>query len=110
MGKMQRSKGARGERELAKKISETFNCEAMRGRQYCGGPNSPDVITSIDDVHIECKRTERLALYDALHQSERDAGNDVPIVCHRKNKEDWVVIVKLDDLPRLTKILKKFVV
>ena len=105
---MQKNKGARGERELAKKFTEVFNCEARRGRQFSGSPDSPDVITSIEGIHIECKRTERFLLWDALEQSTNDAGEDVPIVCHRKNNKDWVVVVKLEDLPRLVKCLKDY--
>ena len=64
-------------------------------------PGEPDVATDIPDVHIECKRTERLRLYEALQQAIDDAGEKVPIVVHRQNHKPWVVIVRLDDLPRL---------
>lgn len=96
-GKKSKSKGARGERELAKEL-EKLGIKASRGRQYSGGPDSPDVVTSIDDVHFECKRVERLLLYPSLHQSARDSGDKIPVVAHRKNREDWVIIIYLKDL------------
>jgi DNA-directed RNA polymerase subunit RPC12/RpoP len=51
-------------------------------------------------IHIEVKRTESLRLYDALAQSRHDAAvgdHGIPIVAHRRNEEDWVVIMAADD-------------
>ena len=64
-------------------------------------PGEPDVVADIPDVHIECKRTERLRLYDALEQAIGDAGQKVPVVMHRQNRKPWVAIVRLEDLPKL---------
>ena len=69
MGRKSRDKGASGERELARELSRLFGVEARRGCQYHGGPGSPDVAADIPDVHIECKRSERLRLYEALQQA-----------------------------------------
>ncbi len=102
-----RNKGARGERELAKELTRVLGIEARRGRQFCGSPDSPDVKTSLDDaVHFECKRVEAFNLYKALDQAKRDAGDKIPVVAHRKNQREWVVVVRLDDLPRLVDSLK----
>ena len=101
MGRKSRDKGASGERELARELSRLFGVEARRGCQYHGGPGSPDVTADIPDVHIECKRTERLRLYESLEQAIGDAGGKVPVVAHRQNHKPWVAIVRLDDLPRL---------
>jgi hypothetical protein len=59
------------------------------------------VAADIPDVHIECKRAERFRLYEALGQAIADAGEKVPVVAHRQNHKPWVVVVRLDDLPRL---------
>lgn len=99
MSKSQRDKGKRGERELAGWLSY-YGYDAHRGVQYHGGPDSPDVV-GLRGVHIECKRTERLSLYDALAQSIADAGNDMPVVMHRRNNCQWVVVQPLDDWIRL---------
>ena len=101
MGRKSRDKGARGERELAGELARLLGVEARRGQQYRGGPDSPDVHLDIPDVHIECKRTERLRLYEALDQAIGDAADKVPVVMHRQNKRPWVVVLRLDDLPRL---------
>ena len=94
-GKRSREKGKRGEREVASILRE-YGYDARRGVQYKGGQDSPDVI-GLPGTHIEVKRTERLNLYDALSQSKADAGDDMPIVLHRKNNSEWVVIQPLSD-------------
>ncbi len=97
-----RNKGAAGERELAHELERVLGCSARRGQQFSGSPDSPDVVTSLRGIHIECKRTERFNLYAALDQSTRDAGeNEIPVVCHRASRQDWVVIVRLNDLPKM---------
>ena len=106
MGRFSKSKGKRGERELAAELCRVLGVTARRGVQFQGSPESPDVVTSIPNVHIECKRSERFRLYEALEQAIEDAGTDkIPIVCHRQNNKPWVVVVRLDDLPKLVDIL-----
>ena len=90
-------KGKTFEREIARYLREHGYTEARRGQQYKGGADSPDVI-GIKGYHIEAKRTERFDLYGALEQSARDAANgEIPIVIHRKNGKQSVVILTLDD-------------
>ena len=106
MGKTSREKGKRGERELAA-ILHSYGYDAHRGVQYHGGPSSPDV-TGLPGIHIECKRTERLNIYDAMSQSIGDAGPDeVPVVMHRRNECDWLVVMKLIDFIELYREGKK---
>ncbi len=101
-GRMSRNKGAGGERELSRKLIRLFGVEAHRGRQYHGGPGTPDVVAGIPKVHWEVKRTETLSLYKAMEQAENDAGEgDVPVVAHRRNHKPWLVCCKLDDLSKL---------
>ncbi len=100
MGKNQREKGKRGERELARKLRE-YGYDARRGQQYCGVSGDADVI-GLPGVHIEVKRTERLSLYDALSQAKSDARpGEMPIVAHRRNNCEWVVIQPLEDWIRI---------
>jgi Holliday junction resolvase len=106
MGIFSRNKGKGGERELARELSRVFGISARRGVQFQGSPDSPDVVTEISDLHIECKRTERFRLYESLEQAVDDCGaTKIPVVFHRQNKKPWVAIVRLDDLPRLSSIL-----
>ena len=43
MGSLSRRKGAAGEREAAAKLNEVLGTHLHRGRQYHGGPESPDL-------------------------------------------------------------------
>ena len=105
MGKMSRNKGKRGERELANELQRLFGITARRGVQYKGGMGSPDIITDIQGVHFEVKRCERLSIYNAMNQAVSDAGEHVPIVCHRQNNREWLAVVRLNDLPKLVMAL-----
>jgi Holliday junction resolvase len=91
-----RDKGCRGERELANKLKE-YGFDTRRGQQFCGANGDADVV-GLDGIHIEVKRTERLSLYDALAQAKSDAREgEMPIVVHRKNNCEWVVVQPLED-------------
>lgn len=91
-----RAKGARGERELAKKLRE-YGYESRRGQQYSGANGDADVV-GLPGIHIECKRVERLQLDDAMSQAIGDAKEDeFPAVFHRKNNAPWLVTMKLED-------------
>lgn len=96
-----RAKGCRGERELAAYLTGKGH-PSHRGQQFAGGHDSPDVICeSLDNFHLECKRTERLNLYAAMDQAIRDADQKTPVVAHRRNRGEWLAIIRLDDLLNL---------
>lgn len=91
-----RQKGKRGELELANYLKDK-GYETRRGQQYCGALGDADVI-GLPCIHIECKRVEKLNISDAMKQSSLDAREgEIPVVMHRKNREDWLVTMKLDD-------------
>lgn len=91
-----RAKGAAGERELAE-VLRGYGYKARRGQQFSGANGDPDVV-GMDGYHIECKRVEKLNIDTAMEQSVRDAReNEIPIVCHRKNRKQWLVTIRLKD-------------
>lgn len=97
-----RAKGAAGERELASKLRE-YGYSARRGQQYSGANGDADVV-GLPGIHIECKRVEKLNLYDAMSQSKRDARQEeIPTVMHRKNHCEWLVTMRLEDWIELYK-------
>lgn len=97
-----RNKGARGERELARKLRE-YGYGCRRGQQYCGANGDADVV-GLRGVHIECKRVEKLNLYDAMAQARADAKpGENPTVFHRRNACEWLVTMTLDDWIKLYK-------
>lgn len=91
-----REKGKRGEREWASVCREEGFSGVRRGQQY-SGIGGADCI-GLPGIHQEVKRTNRLSLYDALGQAKRDAEEgEIPIVAHRKDHSDWVVIMDARD-------------
>ncbi len=106
MGRMSKRKGAAGELEAARKLNEVLGTAFHRGRQYHGGPESPDLAGDLPGLHVEVKRTEKLRLWEALTQAGADAGTDqVPVVLHRANHKPWVLIVEVDQLIRLLDVV-----
>lgn len=95
-----RQKGKRGELELSHKLKE-FGYECRRGQQYCGSNGDADVV-GLPGIHIECKRVEKLNLYDAIAQAKSDSKEaEMPCVFHRKNNREWLVTITLDDFMKL---------
>ena len=96
-----KSKGTRGEHEI-EKILQDHGIHAFRNDQiFKGGKGNPDVFAEIAGIqlHIEVKRCERLNVTEAMHQAERDSmENALPVVAHRRNREKWLITVRLEDL------------
>lgn len=95
-----KQKGARGERELASKLRE-YGYECRRGQQYCGANGDADVV-GLPGIHIECKRVEKLNIYDAISQAKADSKEgELPSVFHRKNNCEWLVTMPLEEWMKL---------
>ena len=93
-------KGKEGERELANLLKDRYGYDCRRGQQFCGSNGDADVV-GLPGIHIECKRVEKLNIYEAVEQSINDAREgEIPTVMHRKNHKDWLVTMtmcKIDD-------------
>jgi Holliday junction resolvase len=93
-------KGKRGELNFAN-FCKSKGFQTRRGQQY-NGIEGEDVV-GIEGVHVEVKRTEFLRLYEAMKQSIAECQGKVPIVAHRKNNEEWVVIMRAEDFLKMVK-------
>ena len=93
-----KQKGKRGELELVRKLRE-YGYETRRTVQYNGKAEEGEAdLKGLDGIHIECKRVEKLNIYDAIGQASRDATEgEIPAVFHRKNNCEWLVTMTLDD-------------
>lgn len=99
-----RAKGARGERSAAQAWADALGLDrstCRRGQQFAGGTDSPDVVQPLGNIHLEVKRVERGNPYQWMEQAVRDAGGKIPLVLHRRNRQDWLAIVRLSDVQRL---------
>jgi len=92
-----KQKGKRGELEFCRYLKDK-GYEARRGQQYKGTSDSPDIISNLDSLHFEVKRTEKLSVYKALEQAKQDCGDKIPVVVHRRNNKPWIAIVYADDM------------
>ena len=83
---------------------QRYGCEVQRGGSLTFG-TVPDLV-GLPGVHIECKRVERLNLYEAMRQAQRDAErfqDGAPCVFHRRNRKPWLVTMQLTDWMELYK-------
>lgn len=106
MGKSQREKGARAERQW-RDVCRAQGFNAERGCQlYQRGSVIADVI-GLPYLHQEIKHVERLNLRQALEQSARDSKDEgrgnMPMVASKKNFRPWIVSMYAEDWFRLYK-------
>ena len=93
---MQRRKGATGERELVQQLNAR-GLMCRRTVQYAGKPGTAaDVVCEALPLHIECKRTERLAWAKTLRQVQHDSRGKPWVIAYRYNGGPWLIIQTLD--------------
>ena len=104
MSKMQRDKGARWEREVARRLEAAMpGSGAQRAMgQARGGGEAPDVIVP-GRYWIECKVGARPPLVRALEQAERDRGDrdEVAVAVVKQDRQAPMVLLRLDDFEAL---------
>jgi hypothetical protein len=101
-----RAKGQRGEREFIARHLAPYWPEAGRNIDQFGEDKRD--VARCAGVHWQIKRTERLAMWDAIAQAHHEAiGGDLPVVAFRRNRSAWYCIVAADDyVPMLAVALK----
>lgn len=99
-------KGKVGEQSLAKILREEYGFEDVRRTaQYCGNTGDAADLCNLPGIHIECKRVERLNIYDAMEQAIGDAREgEIPAVFHRRNRDYWKVTMRLEDFMEIYKV------
>lgn len=101
-----KSKGKRGELEFAK-LCKSYGYDCRRSQQFAGMNGDADVV-GLNGIHIEVKRVESLNISKAMKQSINDnINNNIPIVAHRKNNEEWLITMRAEDWFKLYERWKK---
>lgn len=91
-------KGSAGERELCAVLTAAGFPAHRNDQRFLGGYDNPDIdAEGLEAYHIECKRVERLNVSDAFAQAVMDSAGKVPVVVHRKNREPWLITLRLED-------------
>ena len=97
MGKMSRTKGAVGKRELSEILNRKgILCHRTAQRRGDRG-GAADIEGDGLALHIEVKRQERLRLAEWMAQAQRDAHGQPFAVMHRANGGEWLVTMRLDE-------------
>ena len=95
-GRGSRTKGKRSELELARLLREMYGYDVRRGHVF---EHEPDLV-GLEGIHAEVKRVERLNLSSAMSQAVEDSvkrDDGYPTVFHRKDREGWLVTMRLED-------------
>ena len=101
MGRSSQRKGANGERELANRFKE-YGFEVRRGQVF----NHESDMVGLKGIHPEVKRVEKLNVWAAMEQAVTESlirKDGVPTLFHRRNREDWLVTMRLSDWIELYK-------
>lgn len=99
MSKSQRTKGAAGEREWCKLLAAFGFPDPKRllGQARDGGGDVPT-----PPILWECKRRQRIAVYDFMRQAEAAVANNpdcpIPAVALRADGEEWLVLLRAKDI------------
>lgn len=101
-----RRKGKTGELEAVAILKSLFGWVGRRTQQFSGwakGGESADIyVDQTPDLFFEIKRNERLNINNAMAIAVEQADRKCPVILHRINRNpDWLLTIRLKDLPRL---------
>lgn len=97
MGKMQRTKGAAGERELAKLIRDNLKMDCQRRiEQTRDSGHDLDLL----DYAIEVKRAKTMNLNGWWKQTMENANavGCIPVLAYRIDNKKWQIVMSFSDL------------
>lgn len=103
-----KQKGKTGELELAHVLEGLFKDHQFVRSGQVSGLYTADVVevdrnksVVSNGLYIEAKRVEKLPLYAAVQKAVVGAKpGEIAAVFHRQNRQDWLVTIRLDDLPQ----------
>ncbi len=106
MGRSQRDKGARWERELAKRLDAALpvTCKRSGFTQSQDAHGAPDVDTG-GVFWVEAKVGARPPVWPALEQAKEGAPEGVlPVACIKRDRTVPIVVMELDDWLQLASV------
>lgn len=98
-----RRKGAAGELEAAKALNAVLpHAKARRAQQYAGHETAADLVCEgLDGVMIEVKRRQSMNIHKVMAESLAHCTEAMlPVILHRKDNEEWLLTIRLEDLPK----------
>ncbi len=104
-------KGSEGERQAAHALNAVLpHAKARRAQQYCGHSTAADLVCEgLPGIMVEVKRKQSLNLHKTMDKSLEDCTEDqTPVILHRKDNCEWLLTVRLEDVPAMMwKFLKE---
>lgn len=106
MGKFQREKGAKNEREACKLWRELGFVEARRKlsqyQQRCGVD-----LENTGKFKVQVKSGKSINVWKALEEAEKESKeSDIPFVMAKKDRLGWIVVLRWRDFKNLMSIVK----
>lgn len=103
-----KSKGRRLQIAVAKAIAKTFNLEPRDVVSAPASVGGEDIILSekakqFFPYSVECKNREKLNIWEALAQAEKNCGDREPIVVFSRNNAPTYVVLNLEEFLYLVK-------
>lgn len=97
-----KAKGRRLQNQIAEAIRRHFNLSEADCKPAIMGQTGPDIQLSsvardVFPFAVECKNTERLRLYDAIEQCEKNSGELTPLLIFSRNRGEVYCCLKWDD-------------
>ena len=97
-----RRKGKDAELTCAKILNELFpHAQCRRSQQFKGDKTAADLTCDgLPGIMVEVKRRQSMNLHTVMKKSLEDCTEDqTPVIIHRKDNEEWLLTVRLEDLP-----------
>lgn len=97
-----RRKGKTGELEAAEILRTLFGWTTRRTQQYSGTSDTADLrVEQTPSLFWEIKRVCRLNVPKAMRTAASQCGRRVPVLMHRPDRSDWLITIRVQDLPQL---------
>lgn len=101
MGRSQREKGKRGEREAAAEVRRWWLAPGARRTQQVDGGLAADLVGALPEAHVEVKRRSGIAAVRFLDQADADRRpHEYPVVLLREDGGEWLILLRLADSQR----------
>ena len=102
-----RTKGARGERELARELSKIVGQARRTGLMQSQSDAPESDVEWLDGLVVESKRCQRVEIDKWCELNERKARGlgGLSLVGWRKNRSEWRVALRLEDVPAFCRLI-----
>lgn len=99
-----RRKGKNGELEAAETLRVLFGWTTRRTQQFAANANADSADLRVEqtpELFWEVKRVNRLNVPKTMKTAVSQCGRRTPVLMHRPDRSDWLLTIRLSDLPIL---------